>query len=181
MQLLNIIKRKSFRRGDFTLASGATSEFFFDLKPTMLDPYGAALIADRVVKMTQPYQIDAIGGLAIGAVPIVAVAVAHSYRTEAPFRGFYVRKEVKDHGTQQLIDGLDVNGLSVMLVEDVTTSGGSLLKAATAVRAAGGTVTHAITLVDRLAGGSANLADHGIILLPIYTLDEFIETSPVSP
>ena len=172
-QLLNIIKQKSFRRGLFTLASGATSEFFFDLKPTMLDAKGATLIADRVVTLLEGYPVDALSGLAIGAVPIIAASVARSYRSEHPLRGCYVRKEAKDHGTRQLIDGLDVNGLTVMLIEDVTTTGGSLLQAANAVRAAGGLVTHAVTVVDRLEGAAAHLARHGVTLLSLLTRKEF--------
>lgn len=171
--LLKVITHRSFRRGSFVLAAGDTSQYFFDLKPTMLDPLGATLIADRVVAMLEHYQVSAIGGLAIGAVPIVAATVARSYRSEQPIRGFYVRKEAKDHGTRQLIDGLDVNGLHVMLVEDVTTTGGSLLKAAQAVREAGATVSHAITVVDRLEGGAERLAKHDIILLPILTRRDF--------
>jgi orotate phosphoribosyltransferase len=171
--LLKVIKHKSFRRGAFVLASGRTSDYLIDLKSTMLDPLGATLIADRVVTMLEQYPVAAIGGLAIGAVPIVAVTVARSYRSETPIRGFYVRKEAKDHGTEQLIDGLDVNGLTVMLVEDVTTTGGSLLKAALAVRNAGGIVSHAITVVDRLEGGAEQLAKHDITLLPILTRRDF--------
>lgn len=172
-QLLNIIKHKSFRRGAFTLASGATSEFFFDLKPTMLHPLGATLIAERIVRLIESHPVDAVGGMAIGAVPIIACVVARSYRSEMPLLGCYVRKAAKDHGIQQLIDGLDVTGLRVMLVEDVTTTGGSLLKAANAIRDGGGSISHAITVVDRLEGGAAHLADYGITLLPILTRKDF--------
>jgi orotate phosphoribosyltransferase len=172
-KLLSIIKHRSFRRGSFTLASGATSDFFFDLKPTMLHPLGATLIAERVMRLIESYPVDAIGGMAIGAVPIIACVVARSYRSEQPLPGCYVRKEVKDHGTQQLIDGLDVTGLRVMLIEDVTTTGGSLLRAATAIRDAGGSVSHAVTVVDRLEGGAGHLADHAITLLPILTRKDF--------
>ena len=172
-KLLNLIKQKSFRRGAFTLASGATSQYFFDLKPTMLHPLGATLIAERIVRLIETYPADAVGGMALGAVPIIGAVVARSYRSEKPLPGCYVRKEVKDHGTQQLIEGLDVNGLTVILVEDVTTTGGSLLRAATAVRAAGGIVTHAITVVDRLEGGAGHLADHGITLQALLARNDF--------
>lgn len=171
--LLAIIKHKSFRRGQFILASGNTSEYFFDLKPTMLDPRGATLIAYRVLQMTEPFPIEAIGGMAIGAIPIVAATVARSYQSERPLPGFYVRKEIKDHGTQRLIDGLDVNGRHVILVEDVTTTGGSLLKAAMAVRSHGGVVSHAITVVDRLEGGADHLSQHDITLLALLTRRDF--------
>lgn len=171
--LIELIKQKSFRSGRFTLASGAISEDFFDLKPTMLDPYGANLIAEQVLYRTQVFKADAIGGLAMGAIPIVATTVARSAGTTNPLPGFYVRKEAKDHGTEKLIDGLDVKGLEVVLVEDVTTTGGSLLKAAAAVRQAGGWVSYAITVVDRLEGGADNLNEHYITLVPILTRRHF--------
>lgn len=172
-RLLTLIKHKSLRRGTFTLASGATSDFFFDLKPTMLDPLGATLIAERVMNLAHTLHGEAIGGMAIGAIPIIAATVARSYRSERPMPGFYVRKEVKDHGTQQLIDGLDVNGLHVILVEDVTTTGGSLLKAAMAVRNSGGVVSHAITVVDRLEGGLDHLSQHDITLMALLSRRDF--------
>jgi len=173
-QLHSIIKNKSLRRGTFTLASGAISNFFFDLKPTMLDAHGATLIAHRVLQIAHTFpDVEAIGGMATGAIPIVAVSVARSYRSERPLRGFFVRNAVKDHGTQQLIDGLDVNGLHVVLVEDVTTTGRSLLNAAIAVRNSGGVVSHAITVVDRLEGGAEHLSRHDITLLALLSRQDF--------
>jgi orotate phosphoribosyltransferase len=162
--LLELIKQKSYRRGSFTLASG-TSDYFFDLKPTILDPQGANLIADQVLAITHAVKADAVGGLAMEAIPLVAAAVVRSHGTATPLQGFYV------HGTQ--IDGLDVNGLEVVLVEAVTTTGGSLLKAANAVRDAGGWVSYAITVVDRLEGGAEMLGEHYISLIPILTRREF--------
>ena len=127
--LHELIADLSFRRGAFTLASGRSSTYFFDLKPTMLHPLGANLIGQAVLDIVDQFEVDAIGGLVVGAVPLVAATVTLSHH-KRPVRGFYVRKEAKDHGTAQLIDGLDVAGLTVILLEDVTTTGGSLLKAA---------------------------------------------------
>jgi orotate phosphoribosyltransferase len=172
-ELLSLIKNKSFRQGTFTLTSGATSQDFFDLKPTMLDPYGANLIADRVWHVTRNFYVDAIGGPVTGAVPIVAVTVARSFRTDTPLYGFYVRKDTKDHGMRSLIDGLDVRSREVILVEDVTTTGGSLLKAAQAVRDAGGWVSHAISVIDRLEGAAQALLEQGITLMPLFTRHDF--------
>jgi len=171
-ELHQLITQLSFRRGAFTLASGQSSTYFFDLKPTMLHPLGANLIAREVLDIVSQFEADAIGGLVVGAVPLIAATVTLSHG-KRPLRGFYVRKEAKDHGTAQLIDGLDVAGLTVILLEDVTTTGGSLLKAATAVRAAGGNVQNAVTVIDRQAGGGYNLEHHGIKLRSIFTLDDF--------
>lgn len=174
-QLHELITQLSFRRGAFTLASGRSSSYFFDLKPTMLHPLGANLVAQAVLDIIDQFAVDAIGGLVVGAVPLVAATVTLSH-AKRPLRGFYVRKEAKDHGTAQLIDGLDVAGLTVILLEDVTTTGGSLLKAATTVQAYGGYVHSAVTVVDRQEGGSSNLEHYGIKLRSIFTLEDFAES-----
>lgn len=173
--LRDLIKKHSFMQGEFTLASGRRSGYFFNLKPTMLHPRGAGLIAELVLRKLKEFpNVDAIGGLAIGAVPIVSVVCARSHELGRPVSGFYVRKTVKDHGTERQIEGFHVSDKLVVLVEDVSTTGDSLLEAASAVRKAGGEVGDAITMVDRLEGAQDNLSEQGINLHPIFTLDEFI-------
>lgn len=174
--LKKIITEKSLIKGRFTLASGTMSTVFFDLKPVMLDPKGANLIADMVLQLitTLPLpRIDAIGGLALGSIPLASVVCAKSYGDVDPISAFYVRKEVKDHGTERLIDGVDVGGLVVALIEDVSTTGTSMLTAANAIRSHGGTVEHAITIIDRLEGAMENLAARDITLHAIFTRDDF--------
>ena len=173
--LRELIKKHSFMQGEFTLASGRRSGFFFNLKPTMLHPRGAGLIAELVLhKLKEFPNIEAIGGLAIGAVPIVSVVCARSNDQGRPIAGFYVRQQIKDHGTERQIEGINVNDKLAVLVEDVSTTGDSLLEAAGAVRKAGGEVCDAITVVDRLEGAQERLRTNHINLHPIYTRDEFI-------
>ncbi|RME68462.1 MAG: hypothetical protein D6782_01085, partial [Alphaproteobacteria bacterium] len=140
-RLAAIIRAKSFRNDrEFTLASGRRSTVYFNMKPTMFDPEGAALIARLVLDALG--DADYVAGLEMGAVPIVAQVAMMSHLTSRPstgaegrpVAGFFVRKRPKDHGTQNLIDGLGegvtLAGARVAVLEDVTTSGGSALQAA---------------------------------------------------
>ncbi|MGH6981801.1 MAG: orotate phosphoribosyltransferase [Stellaceae bacterium] len=172
-RLRDVIKEKSFSTGgEFKLASGAGSTFYFDMKKTMFDPEGAALIADVLFETIKNDGVDQVGGLEIGAVPI-ATAVAVRSWPERPIRAFFVRKEAKGHGTNKLIDGQYKDGGKTILFEDVTTTGGSVMKAVNAVRERGGKIAKIVTIVDRLEGAKANLAKEGIELVAIFTRDDF--------
>jgi len=174
-RLLAIIKAKSLLRGTFTLVSGAVSNYYLDLKPTMFDPEGAALLAEIVSAMLEGEpDVESIGGLELGAVPIVVAVAARSW-PKRPIRGFVVRKEKKGHGTDQKIDGNYLPGAPVILMEDVTTKGGSVMQAVNAVRAQGGRVKKIITIVDRLEGATENLAREGLTLVPIFTTKDLLE------
>lgn len=167
-RLLEIIKQKSLLKGSFKLASGATSDYYLDMKPTMFDPEGANLIADIVYELLrQEFDIDSIGGLELGAVPIISTVIARSWHGRH-LSGFVVRKEKKGHGTDKHIDGNFTPNTNVILLDDVTTKGGSVLQAVEAVRARGGTVKKVITIVDRLEGAKEKLRQLGIDLIPIF-------------
>ena len=167
-RLLEIIRQKSFLRGQFKLASGAISDYYLDMKPTSFDPEGASLIAEIVCGKLVLDTADAIGGLELGAVPIVAAVCAHSWPSH-PIKGFVVRKEKKGHGTDQKIDGNFTPGMKVVLIEDVTTKGGSVMQAVRAVRAQGAQVMRIITIVDRQEGAKDNLKKEGLELDAIFT------------
>ncbi len=173
-RLLAIIKQKSFLRGQFKLASGATSDYYLDMKPTTFDPEGAALVADIIFSMLRDDTTsDAIGGLELGAVPIIAAVCARSF-PERPIQGFIVRKETKDHGTAQKIDGNFKPNSKVILLEDVTTKGGSVMQAVRAVRARGAEVTRIISILDRLEGAEETLKKEGIALQSIFTTKDLM-------
>src|SRR5438045_2106644 len=106
-RVFDVIKQKSFAQGQFVLASGKTSHYYLDMKPTMFDPQGTAELSELILGRLAEIDADYIGGLALGAVPLVStVTMLSRDRRERPIRGFFVRKDVKDHGTMKLVEGL---------------------------------------------------------------------------
>jgi orotate phosphoribosyltransferase len=173
-RLLTIIKQRSFLKGRFKLASGAMSDYYLDMKPTTFDPEGINLIAELIYVMLKgEHEISSIGGLELGAVPIITAVCARSW-PEHPINGFVVRKEKKGHGTDKQIDGNFKPNSTVALFDDVTTKGGSVMQAVRAVRDQGATVKKIITVVDRLEGATANLQKEGIELVPIFTTADLL-------
>ena len=125
-RLLELVKDRALLRGDFTLASGAKSSYFFDLKMVTLSPEGAYLIGKLVFDILKDSGVDAIGGLTLGADPIVTAAAIFSHLEGKPIPAFIVRGELKEHGTQKNIEGCLLGRNSrVAIVEDVLTKGGS--------------------------------------------------------
>ncbi len=176
--LFEIVRRRSFRQGGvFTLASGRTSTIYFNLKPAMLDPHGARLIGSAFAARAAELGADYVGGLELGAVPIVAATAAMSAVAGRPIAAIFVRKEAKGHGTRSLVEGLaegeDLAGRRVVVVEDVTTTGGSALKAIAALRGAGAEVREVLTVVDREEGASDAFAAAGVALHALYRKSEF--------
>lgn len=174
-----IIREKSFRYGtEITLASGKRSNFYFNMKPTMMDPEGASLIARLMLARIIARSADYVGGVAVGSVPLVACITMASAAAERPIPGLFVRTKTKDHGTRVLIEGLAdesaLNGRSVVMVEDATTTGGSVIKAIEAIRGAGGLVDTVLSVVDRREGAAENLAAAGLELDAIFTAQDFL-------
>ena len=174
-RLRDIVAQKSLSIGpEVTLASGAKSRFYFNMKPTMFDPAAANLIADMILDAIAgdpPYAL--VGGLEMGAVPIAACVALRSAQRGHPIPAFFVRKQAKDHGAKKLIEGEVRPGMNVLVLEDVTTTGGSAMKAVAAIRAAGGQVTKVVTLVDRLEGATLALRSEGISLVALLTAADF--------
>jgi orotate phosphoribosyltransferase len=183
--LFGIIKTRSFRQGGrFTLASGRTSTIYFNLKPTMLDPDGARLIGAALAAKAADLGAHFVGGLEMGAVPLVASAAAMSAVAGRPIRAVFVRKAAKEHGTRSLVEGLaegeSLRGLKVVVVEDVTTTGGSALRAIDALRAEGAAVSDVVTVLDREEGASECFAGAAITLHALFRKSEFAaENIPV--
>jgi orotate phosphoribosyltransferase len=173
-RLHRIIAERCFTRGKpFQLASGRWSDFYFDLKPAMLDPEGSNLLADLILERTAGIDAQYIGGLAMGAVPIALGVTVKSYQTSRPLQAFWVRKEPKSHGTKKLIDGYLADGSRVIIVEDVTTTGGSVSKAIDEVKRHNCKIAAVLTIVDRLEGAKENLASAGIELIALFTAKDF--------
>jgi orotate phosphoribosyltransferase len=172
-RLRQIIQEKSLLKGkDFVLSSGATSKYYFDMKLTTQDPEGANLVGEVMLDHLAQYDFKYIGGLAMGAIPII-VAVCMKSWPERPVQGFFVRDAAKDHGTRKLIDGLIEDGADVIIVDDVTTKGDSAMKAVDAVRAKGCNVVRVLSLVDRLEGAVANFQRKGIEFESIFDTGAF--------
>jgi orotate phosphoribosyltransferase len=172
-RLLAIIRDKSLlREREFRLASGLASNYFFDMKKTMFDPEGAALLADLLFEHIRDERVDYIGGLETGAIPIVAQLCRRSW-PEKPLKGFFVRKEGKGHGTDRLVDGYLEAGARVILFEDVTTTGGSVMQAVAQAQAMGCTIVKIVAVVDRLEGAEQNFAEKGLRFEALFTRADF--------
>ena len=178
-RLIGIIRERSYGTGvKITLASGRTSDFYFNLKPTMLHPEGAHLIGELIVAALEGSNVDMIGGLEMGAVPLATAVAAASHRHGHDMAAFFVRKAVKAHGTQSLIEGLKkgetIRGRRVVVLEDVTTTGGSALKAITVLKDEGAIVDRVITVVDRQEGAAEAFKDAGVRFEPLLTRADFL-------
>jgi len=156
-ELAKVLRAKSIKRGDFTLASGKKSNYYLDCRLTTLDAEGALYTGYCVLALLDEMDVrpDAIGGLSMGADPIVSAVGVVSAIEKRPLQGFLVRKEAKVHGRKKQIEGIEqTQGLRVAIVDDVCTTGGSTLDAIAAAEREGCEVIAVISLVDREEGGS---------------------------
>jgi orotate phosphoribosyltransferase len=168
-RLAHMLARLSYRRGVFKLASGKTSDFYVDVRQTVMTAEGTALVGALLYEQLRAHRITSVGGMAVGAVPLVSACLAAAAAAGAALDGFFVRKEAKDHGTGRKLDGRFDPAARICLVEDVVTTGGSTLDAIDAVEAAGGKVALVAVVVDRqendgLAGLAAR-AEHAVALV----------------
>ncbi|WP_315734978.1 MULTISPECIES: orotate phosphoribosyltransferase [unclassified Bradyrhizobium] len=177
-RLLEIIRRRSFGRGEVTLASGRKSDFYFNLKPTMMDPEGATLLAELTYEALKDEGFDYIGGLEMGAVPLAGAIAQISWIKGHPIAAFFVRKKPKEHGARLAIEGLTrdetLAGKRIVVVEDVTTTGGSAMKAVETLREAGAEVTLVFTMVDREEGAAETFAQAGLPFQALFKAHEFL-------
>src|SRR5262245_6249471 len=156
-ELRDILRKKSLRVGNFTLSSGRKSTYYLDCRTTTLDPRGAGLIGRLILRAIEKEGLhaDAIGGLTIGADPIATAVAVISGIEGQPLPAFIVRKETKGHGTQKSIEGYDgARGSRVIIVDDVCTTGDSILRAAERAEESGYKVIATFCVVDREEGGS---------------------------
>lgn len=169
-ELIALLNEKSVRFGTFTLASGKQSDFYVDARQTTLNARGAELVARAVLDRLQP-EVVAVGGLTLGADPIACSVGALSGVIGRPVHAFLIRKEAKGHGTGRYVEGLEnlEAGAKVAIVEDTTTTGGSLLRAVERAKDAGLDVVQCITVVDRQEGAAARIADAGYTLEALVT------------
>jgi len=173
-ELKEILKKRSILKGDFTLVSGKKSSYYINGKMTTLSARGLYLASKLLLERFDSIEYDAFAGPTIGADPIIGALLSLVAQRGLEKEGLLIRKEAKDHGTKSLIEGNLKKGMRVILLEDVATTGGSLLKAALAIEAAGGTIAGIYTIVDRDEGAQANLADAGYRFSSLFMVQELL-------
>jgi orotate phosphoribosyltransferase len=172
-RLVQLLARYAYQEGDFTLTSGAKSTFYLDAKQVTYRPDGAALVGAAVLEIAARHGANGVGGLTMGADAIVASAVTVSAGTANPLIGFIGRKEQKKHGLGKWIEGVSPRGLRVAIVDDVITTGDSLLRSVDQARNDGAEVVVTIGVVDREQGGAASIRDTtGVPFFALSTISE---------
>ena len=171
-RLIALLKRDALRTGSFTLASGRPSHYYVDGRKVSLSAEGAALIGAEVLQLLADLpDVSAVGGLTMGADPIVGATLAVAGAGGRPgLRGFLVRKEAKGHGTNRFVEGPVQPGMKVVIVDDVVTTGGSSLQAVAAAEALGCKVARVIVVLDRLEGAAAAFAARGLDFKAVVTI-----------
>ena len=172
-RLLEIIREQSYEEREVTLVSGRKSNFYVDGKQTTLHPEGAYLVGKLCFQALEkfPQPVEGVGGVTLGADPMVAAITVISHQEGNPIPAFIIRKEPKKHGTSQWIEGKKNirSGARVVIIEDVVTTGGSSLRAVQRTEEEGFEVAGIITLVDREEGGRENIEEKGYQLVSIFT------------
>ena len=168
-ELLELILEVSFEKRKVVLSSGRESDFYLDLRQTLMRPRGVALAGQLLLeRLREGPPVAAVGGMAVGAVPVVSGVLAAAAKEDASLLGFFVRKEAKKHGLGRRIEGAFAPDRPVALVEDTTTTGGSTLDALNAVEEAGGKVVRVLCLVDRGEGAREAFSERGLSLEAIF-------------
>lgn len=176
-RLARLLLEKSYREGDFLLASGKRSDFYFDCRVTALSAEGSWLIGTLFNELLADLAIVGVGGMTLGADPLVSATTVISHSRGAHLNGLLVRKEAKGHGLGQYVEGLGnfAPGDNVAMLEDVVTTGGSLLKACDRVRDCGLNIAAVCAILDREEGGREALAAAGYNLLALFTRGELLD------
>ena len=172
-QLRELLRQRAYQRGQFRLSSGRVSPYYIDGRLITLWPEGCVLVGDLCFHKLRGRGLDAVGGLTLGADPMVTAIAYASHQAGEPLPAFIVRKEAKEHGRQRQIEGPPLErGMRVAIVDDALTTGGSALQAIEAVEAIGCVVATALVLVDRLEGGREVLAQRGYRLESVFTIHD---------
>ena len=175
-RLAHLLLDKSYKEGNFILASGKKSEYYFDCRQTALHPEGAWLIGSLFFEMIKNLPIVGVGGMTLGSDPLITATSVISWEKGRPLNGFIVRKESKGHGTNQYVEGLaNFNqGDKVVLLEDVVTTGGSILTACERAEAVGLEVLQICSVLDREEGGREKLQQAGYSLAALFNRKELV-------
>ncbi|GAA3937044.1 orotate phosphoribosyltransferase [Microbacterium soli] len=170
--LLDLIKAEAVFHGDFTLSSGKKATYYVDMRKLTLDHRAAPAIGRIMLDLIKEHEVSAVGGLTLGADPIANAVMHASVATEHPLDAFVVRKEPKDHGRGRQVEGAEVAGRRVIVLEDTSTTGQSALKAVEALRREGAEVIAVAVIVDRRTGAQAAIEAAGLQWLAAFDLDD---------
>jgi orotate phosphoribosyltransferase len=177
-RLLHLIQTRAYRQGEVTLASGQKSDFYIDGKMIELSPEGAHLIGEVLYERIRELNVQAVGGLAVGAVPLVTSIVISAHHHGGGLEGFFVRAEAKSHGTMKVIEGYLPNpGDRVVVVDDVITSGKSVMKAIDAAKERGAQIAAVLAIVDRDAGARSFFESQGYRYEAIFTKQDVLNAA----
>lgn len=176
-RLLRLLTERSYAKRDVVLASGRRSDFFIDCKQTVLTAEGHALVGSVMLDALSELRVrpGAVAGVELGGCPLASAVALVSFQRGAPLDAIYVRKEAKDHGSARLLEGNTriPDGSAIAILEDVITTGGSTLKCAEKLRAAGYTIAGVIALVDRSEGGREAIEAAAMQVVSCFTRDDF--------
>jgi orotate phosphoribosyltransferase len=173
-QLRRMLLERSMRFGEFVLSSGATSSYYIDVRKTSLHPRGLACISRLFWELIAPEDVTAVGGLTLGADPLVAGVMLHSAHKGRPLDGFLVRRGAKDHGTRGQVEGNLAGHKRVVILDDVITSGESALTAAEAAESYRAEVVRILAVVDRNQGAAQVFQQRGYPFTALFTVNELL-------
>ncbi|WP_417850582.1 orotate phosphoribosyltransferase [Thalassoglobus sp.] len=176
--LMELFRERALKFGDFTLVSGKKATYYLDGKQITLHSRGLQLVSEGLLELLDMEEIDAVGGMSIGADPIVAGVLSAAAAKGKDLNGFLVRKESKGHGTNKFVEGPVEPGMKVAIVEDVVTTGGSSLLAIERAEEFGCEVKQVLTIIDRMEGGAANFKSKGYDMQSLLTIEDFGITPP---
>jgi orotate phosphoribosyltransferase len=170
--LLSLVRSQAIVRGRVTLSSGREADYYVDLRRTTLSAAAAPLVGKVMLELTEDLDFDAVGGLTMGADPIAAAMLHQAAAQGRRLDAFVVRKQAKAHGLQKQIEGPDIAGRRVLVVEDTSTTGGSPLAALAAVRDAGAVPVGVATIADRATGAAEKIEAEGVPYRYAFSLED---------
>jgi orotate phosphoribosyltransferase len=176
-RLKELFRERALQFGDFTLASGKKSSYYVNSKKVLFHAEAITLLGDLLYDATKDLDFQAIGGLEVGAIPMAAAALTAFHRAGRPMEGFFVRKQTKEHGSKERLEGQVKAGDKVVVIDDVLTTGGSVIQAIEVLEAMGAKVLRVVCICDRLQGAREALAKYDF--RPLFTIRDFgIEPPP---
>lgn len=172
-ELIRLFHERALKFGDFTLVSGKKSKYYLDGKQITLHSEGLRQVSEGLLDLLADVDYDAIGGMSIGADPIVGGVITAAAGRGESMLGFMIRKEAKGHGTNKFVEGPVEPGMKVVVIDDVVTTGGSAIQAAERIQEFGCEVVLMVGIVDRMQGGAANFAERNLPFRTLLTIEDF--------